>query len=258
MVIEYVQNASPIHVLSYCFLVSAEFIWKPGTHKRRNFACDKMNQRKMKTIGNITENTDAPPPSFPNVDSFWYPGEQAPFKETLHGGACCVEFTKEQLNTGDIAGNHAESLLVGIAHTKVPWRNWYTKASKEKKDRLPHTHYVSMFYAFDSYPPFQIRARSGFFCLGFVPETKDGALPKSEGGRHNPHNVLTRNRKLSQNNVIFDCPQISFVSSFTQKANDGSSVVIGYGLNDCTGRLVEVTKEEVVHLLFPPLDMVVE
>eukprot|EP00956_Cyclotella_meneghiniana_P018960 scaffold32031_cov63-Cyclotella_meneghiniana.AAC.6 len=59
-------------------------------------------------------------------------------------------------------------------------------------------------------------------------------------------NILTRNRKLSQNNVIFDCPQISFESSFTQKANDESSVVIGYGLNDCTGRLVEVAKEEVV------------
>ena len=46
--------------------------------------------------------------------------------------------------------------------------------------------------------------------------------------------------------MIFDCPQISFESSFTQKANDESSVVIGYGLNDCTGRLVEVANEEVV------------
>eukprot|EP00956_Cyclotella_meneghiniana_P012134 scaffold17223_cov40-Cyclotella_meneghiniana.AAC.2 len=77
-------------------------------------------------------------------------------------------------------------------------------------------------------------------------EKKDGTIPKSEGGRYNPHNILTRNRKLSQNNVIFDCPQISFESSFTQNANDESSVVIGYGLNDCTGRLVEVAKEEVV------------
>jgi hypothetical protein len=51
---------------------------------------------------------------------------------------------------------------------------------------------------------------------------------------------------------------MAFVSSFTQKANDAESVVIGYGLNDCTGRLVEVTKEEVVRLLFPPLDMVVD
>eukprot|EP00804_Cyclotella_cryptica_P008946 CCRYP_012058-RB/>CCRYP_012058-RB protein AED:0.53 eAED:0.46 QI:0/-1/0/1/-1/0/1/0/58 len=49
-----------------------------------------------------------------------------------------------------------------------------------------------------------------------------------------------------------------FVSSFAQKANDATRVVIGYGLNDCTGRLVEVRKEEVVRLLFPEVDMLVE
>ena len=212
----------------------------------------------MRTVGNITEVSDAPLPSFPNVDAIWYPGNKAPFKESVHGGACCVLFTKDELNIGGSQSNHHESLLVGIAHTKVPWRPWYNRASQQDKELLPHTHYVTLFYAFDAYPPFKLRARSGFFCLGFVPETNDNSLPASEGGRFNPHNVLTRNRKLRQNNETFDCPQMSFVSSFTQKADDASRLVIGYGLNDCTGRLVEVTKQEVVRLLFPPLDMVVE
>lgn len=212
----------------------------------------------MKTIGNITEFSNPPYPSFFNVDVPWYPGNKAPFKETVHGGACCVEFTKEDLNIGDKQTTHQGSLLVGVAHTKVPWRPWYNKASKEEKELLPHTHYVSLFYAFDPYPPFQIRARSGFFCLGFVPESSDNTLPASEGGRFNPHSVLTRNRMLKQNNLTFDCPQMHFVSSFAQKANDEKSTIIGYGLNDCTGRLVEVTKDEVVRLLFPPLDMVVD
>jgi hypothetical protein len=212
----------------------------------------------MKTIGNITEVSSSPFPSFFNVDTSWYPGNKAPFKEMVHGGACCVEFTKEQLNIEGVNNKHEGSLLVGIAHTKVPWRPWYNQATEQEKALLPHTHYVSLFYAFDPHPPFQIRARSGFFCLGFVPETSDNTLPASEGGRFNPHNVLTRNRKLQQNGITFDCPQMAFVSSFTRKANDAESVVIGYGLNDCTGRLVEVTKEEVVRLLFPPLDMVVD
>lgn len=212
----------------------------------------------MKTIGNATEFSDPPFPSFFNVDVPWYPGSNGVFKSTVHGGACCVEFTREQLNTEDKRNTytHQESLLVGIAHTKVPWRPWYNKASEQEKELLPHTHYVSLFYAFDMHPPFQIRARSGYFCLGFVPETSDNSIP--EGGRFNPHNVLTRNRVLKQNGIEFDCPQMSFISSFTQKANDVNSVVIGYGLNDCTGRLVEVTKDEVVRLLFPPLDMVVD
>ena len=115
---------------------------------------------------------------------------------------------------------------------------------------------VSLFYAFDTYPPFQLRARSGYFCLGFVPESYDGTNP--EGGRPNPHNVLTRNRVLKQHGVEFNCPQMSFISSFTQKANGDNSVLIGYGLNDCTGRIVEVAKDDVVKLLFPALDMVIE
>ena len=51
---------------------------------------------------------------------------------------------------------------------------------------------------------------------------------------------------------------MAFVSSFIEKAGDPSSVVIGYGLNDCTARIVEVEKKEIARLLFPdPLDMVV-
>ena len=211
----------------------------------------------MRAVGNLTEAADAPLPSFHNVDTVWYPGNRAPFKESVHGGACCVLFTESELNEG-YQSNHHESLLVGIAHTKVPWRPWYNRASQQEKDLLPHTHYVTLFYAFDAYPPFQLRARSGFFCLGFVPETKNNPLSVSEGGRFNPHNALTRNRKLRQNNETFECPQISFVSSLTQKADDASRLVIGYGLNDCTGRLVEVTKQEVVRLLFPPMDMIAE
>ena len=52
---------------------------------------------------------------------------------------------------------------------------------------------------------------------------------------------------------------MAFVSSFIEKAGDPSRTVIGYGLNDCTGRLVEVTKQEIARLLYPdPMDMILE
>ena len=122
-----------------------------------------------------------------------------------------------------------------------------------EKAMIPHTHYVSFFYAFEPRPPFNIRAQSGYFCLGFA--GNDG----TEGGMFNPHSVLTINRKLSQHNETFACPQIHFVSSFIEKIGDSSTTVIGYGINDCTPRIVEVEKREIARLLFSdPFEMKIE
>jgi hypothetical protein len=243
-----------------------ERIWKPGTKKTRRADIDRIGMREVKEVGNTTTEGGYPSlPSFYTVDAHedWFPGQDAPFKEAAHGGACCVLFSVNELNLGGSANNHHEALLVGIGHTKVTWKPWYGKKNvpQEKKDRLPHTHYVSLFYAFDPYPPFEIRARSGYFCLGHVPLSSlgDDTLPPTEGGTFNPHSILTRNRMLQQNNVTFECPQMHFVSSFIEKADDSSKTVIGYGLNDCTGRLVEVEKQEVVRMLYPdPMDMIFE
>jgi len=253
-----------------------ERLWKPGTNKSRKDNIDRVNVRQVREVGNVTVSDDAPPlPSFFNVDAHedWFPGASAPFKESAHGGACCVSFSPDELSSGGTTGrggedrrNNGQSLLVGIAHTKVVWKPWYSRPDtpQEKKDRVPHTHYVTLFYAFDAHPPFTVRARSGYFCLGHAPppspsERGGGELPPTEGGVFNPHSALTRNRNLRQNNVTFDCPQISFVSSFIEKAGDASRTIVGYGLNDCTGRLVEVRKSEIARLLYPdPMDMLFE
>lgn len=173
-----------------------EYIWKPNTRKSRHFKIDTVNMRSMKTIGNTTQSdTIAPLPSFSTVDEHWFPGRDVPFKESAHGGACCVSFSFDDINIGGTQNNHHESLLVGIAHTKVNWKPWYSKAHipQEKKDAVPHTHYVSFFYAFDPRPPFQLRARSGYFCLGFADSIDSG-----EGGTFNQHSILTHNRPLRQ------------------------------------------------------------
>jgi len=48
----------------------------------------------------------------------------------------------------------------------------------------------------------------------------------------------------------FDCPIIHFVQTIVEKADDPSNVVIGYGINDCTARLLEVSKRDIAKLLF--------
>lgn len=118
---------------------------------------------------------------------------------------------------------------------------------------MPDTNYVSFLYAFDPRPPFQLLARSGYFCLGFASSSGVG-----EGGTINPRSILTRNRPLSQNNETFACAQIHYVSTIIEKLGDPSRAVIGYGMNDCTARLVEVSKKEIARMLFPdPWEMVV-
>ena len=48
------------------------------------------------------------------------------------------------------------------------------------------------------------------------------------------------------------------METIIDKVDDSSTVVIGYGLNDCTARLVEVAKNDIARLLFPdPLEMVI-
>jgi len=47
------------------------------------------------------------------------------------------------------------------------------------------------------------------------------------------------------------------VETIIDKVDDASTVVIGYGLNDCTARLVEVAKNDIAKLLFPdPFEMI--
>jgi len=237
--------------------VSPKRDFKKRTHRYDSSS----NRRSMITIGNATKSDIAPLASFSTVDEHRFPGKSAPFKESAHGGSCCVSFSVDDINLGGTRNNHHESLLVGIAHTKITWKPWYIKSHipQKEKDLVPHSQYVSFFYAFDPRPPFQIRARSGYFCLGHAPETFDDTLQPEEGGVFNPHSVLTRNRPLLQYNVTFDCPQMHYISTFIEKAGDPTSTIIGYGLNDCTPRLGEVEKKEISRLLFPdPMDMVLK
>merc|ERR1719203_2472636 len=217
--------------------------------------------RKVKEIGNLTTSEVEPAQSFYTIDEHWFPGHRGSFRHAGHGGACCVSLTRKEvmvIQKGDLVHNawaDNDYLLIGVAHSSVAWRHWHANKAVPASLRaaVPHTHYVSFFYAFEPRPPFNLRARSGYFCLGFAGD--DGP----EGGTFNPHSVLTVNRILSQNNETFNCPQIHFVSSFIEKVDEPSTTVIGYGINDCTPRIVEVSKKEITRLLFSdPWEMKIE
>jgi len=233
--------------------------------QRRNFKVDYIMQRKMRKVGNATQSStsdarSARVPSFFTADEHWFPGSKNPFKEFAHGGACCVSLSLEEMSEAGVVVPDAQkdgnwegidSVLVGVGHTLVMF---YAKNKMPSNERMliPDTNYVSFLYAFDPRPPFQLLARSGYFCLGFASTSED-----EEGGTINPHSVLTHNRPLQQNNETFACAQIHYVSTIIEKLGDSSTAVIGYGMNDCTARLVEVSKKEIARLLFPdPWDMV--
>jgi hypothetical protein len=247
---------NPYHKVSQIYPDEIEMLKKKDvkTRHRRNYMLDGIMKRKVR-YNNATVSNKSPHASFSTVDEHWFPGGSAPFEPFSpvgHGGACCIQLSNSEVlpvgNSMKTFGDHAY-LLVGIAHSPVDWRIWYTNQHVPESDKalLPFQHYVSFLYAFEPLPPFNIRAQSGYFCLGYAAEDE---------GMVNPNSVLTFNRKLSQHNDTFNCPQIHFSSTLVEKVGDPSKAVIGYGLNDCTSRLVEVSKQEIASLLFPdPLKM---
>ncbi|GKY94992.1 hypothetical protein MPSEU_000463800 [Mayamaea pseudoterrestris] len=142
------------------------------------------------------------------------------------GSACCVSIADPRNVTGP-------PLLLGIAHGKT---------LKGPYNGFAHQ-YTSSFYAMESVRPYGVVAKTGRFCLGFP----------SEHEEDNPYARLNMRTLFVGESV--NCPRIHFVSGMLEKADDPSILVIGYGVNDCAPRIVQVEKEYVIRLLFPTDEM---
>jgi len=167
--------------------------------------------------------------------------ETVPFfgDENDHGSACCVGL---KLLGRDV--------LVGIAHQKLSPRTAFWRADiKGRYDHFLHDQFVSRFIAYDTMPPFDVVARSGWFCLGFADEgesKKDDGTCSSLAGM----NTNGGNTQLNLFNRTFACPAIHFISAFTDVVGpDDSKAIIGYGVNDCHPRMFMVEKDEIAKLL---------
>ena len=144
-----------------------------------------------------------------------------PFLERDRGSGCCVEISND--NT---------TVLIGISHTRTI-----------DQGLIFHHQYVSRLYAMEPFPPFNIVAKTGFFCLGYG---------KSDENRGNVQ--VGFNEKLLQINKKgkkYKCPAISFVSSLSEHATNSSLAIISYGVNDCYPRMIAVEKAELTSMLFP-------
>lgn len=167
-----------------------------------------------------------PQPTYRTIEEKYF-GDALLFLERERGSACCVPFP-------DPRGISAFPLLLGISHTKT---------LKGPGDGFGNQ-YVSRFYAVESVSPYRVVAQTGRFCFGFPGET--------EGD--NPYGRLTNLTKIFVGEQL-DCPRIHFVSGMIEKADDPSQLLIGYGVNDCAPRIVQVDKDYVMMLLFPTGDV---
>lgn len=138
------------------------------------------------------------------------------------GTVCCVKLEKEYYQ--DLTTIEDDYILIGISHVK-----------SFKRIRMSHGEkyaYLSRFYAVrPTIPPTEIVAQSGLFCW--------------TGG--------TDKERMEWNGVVYDCPVIQFPSGMTESATDSSVLLVAYGINDVTARIVQIKKRDVATRLFGSL-----
>ena len=193
------------------------------------------------------------------------------------GSACCVSvrWRDDDGDGGDTSGGGGggagggggdgagRRLLLGFSHRKT--RRGLGRAS-------PQYNYVSRVYAFEPTPPFDVVARSGFFCLGFAlgkrsDDSLDGTSRRGVAGRSHAVRHLrdeeanesdneqvwgaANDYRLKINGEVFDnCPAIHFVTGIADKLGDEEeTAIVSYGVNDCYPRMIEVSKKFLVSLL---------
>ncbi|KAL7540121.1 hypothetical protein ACHAWF_011313 [Thalassiosira exigua] len=197
----------------------------------------RLNQAEVYVLQS-TRNATRPEPgaSFRTIEEP-KEGKRGPLIERDSGSACCVTILwKDERDDGR---GEDRPLLLGFSHRKprrvLPKRSLYN--------------YVSRVYAFEPHPPFNIVARSGFFCLGFAQSSGNATQSDNEqvwGAAHD--------QNLSFLGVRFNCPRIHFVTGIAEKVGDEGTAIVSYGVNDCYPRMIEVSKEFLVSLLRPRIE----
>ena len=233
-------------------------IWPGGPHEVLHmdfinypFANVRPNAKPEDTP-NVTikaTQSEEPIPSFATIDSKSNGASLGPLISRDSGSACCVPVLWK-----DSSNNvRQRRLLLGFSHRK-------TRRTVRKEEQY---NYVSRVYAFEPFPPFNIVARSGLFCLGFA-LSPEGIKSKvsdemifshlDEEARQSDNEQVhgaANDHKLKINGKTFDCPRIHFITGIADKMGDNEKVIISYGVNDCYPRMIEVSKSFLVSLLKP-------
>ena len=210
-------------------------IWPGGPHEVAaiNFAkypyVDRENDKGFEVVKKFKASESEPNATFATkTDVHLYKGRSY-LTDRDSGSACCVKINWKENDADD-----ERELLLGFSHRKT----------QRSPSRLQYT-YVSRVYAFEPNSPFDIVARSGFFCLGFATDNE-----KTESENEQVHGAADK-FTLKLVGQEFECPRIHFVSGIAEKVGDDETVIISYGVNDCYPRMIEVSKEFLVSLLKP-------
>ena len=201
-------------------------VWPTGPHTVHtmdvNPPCQRGLEPNSKYIGRMPERR----PTFSTMEEVDFPalGRKESILTRGRGSACCITLRHPTIRN--------RTVLVGIQHSKTP-----SQRNKILPPNVTSNHYLSSFYAFESHPPYNLMAQSGWFCLGF---SKNPLLLHR----------ITAWRKLVLGGRTYDCPRIHFVSGMTIKVNDPDSVILAYGINDCYSRFVEIRLSDISDLLF--------
>jgi hypothetical protein len=169
--------------------------------------------------------------------------------ERDHGTACCVRVLLPRGNDNNDDDSNAtrngREVMVGITHQKLSRRTnfWLLDIHKRYKD-FGIDRFVSRFVAYDAKHPFDVVARSGWFCLGFATDPTELSHPQRS-------TLAGQNKqfRLDLFDNIYECPMIHFASGFSEVVGNSSRAIIGYGVNDCHPRMFVVEKDEIVRLL---------
>ena len=191
--------------------------------------CDQSLARKAEKPAVVyTHDTLHSKESFATVDQLVVLGQRGekelPYSKE-RGTACCVPITTDD----------GQKLLVGVSHTK-------SRRVPKLQSVLTGRQYYSRLVAFEASAPFAVVATSGTFCMGF---------PSTSDMKSNYFNTASVKQAFLLGESM-ECPKITFVSGITETAGDPTKVIISYGINDCTGRMVVVDKSDLVDMLFHP------
>jgi hypothetical protein len=190
--------------------------------------------------GPDTLNTIATCPEPTTSKNCTNPVEEPFFRDNDHGTTCCLPLSLSV--NGTDTNSNSTTVLVGISHAKLTLnRNaWWKRDIYGRYDHYLGARYLSRFVAYSAAPPFDIVARSGWFCLGFG--DIDGNGGNALAGRNTQY-------RLDLFNETFHCPMIHFASSLVEYVGDPSKAILAYGVSDCYPRMTVIEKDDIARLL---------
>ena len=163
--------------------------------------------------------------------------------EKPRGTACCIPIDVPAAgNTRKDTTTSPRRVLVGLSHEKI--HQGCRKNFMHYNLTMGVRQYNYRWYAFDAEPPFRLVRVSGSFCFPF---------PSPQEAASNYLVNLTFSRPMvAGDHFNLQCPFIAYASTIIE-ALDPTKAIIGYGVNDCTTRFIEIDKLEIARALFPDL-----